>query len=254
MKGSHVVDRAESFAKTTVSANTVSAVVALVADASTSTVTALSASPTSIVADDAATSTISATVRDANGNLLPAGQVVTFATNLGTLSASTAATNASGVASVSLRSSVAGTATVTARGTTTATRNLAVTMVSAAPVISSFTVGGRTYGGSRGYSAGYIVTNGDSGIYEDNLFNWAATGADRYEIVDAWGSTLYSGTASTYRQLRNPVPSKSSVHFNAGTPVFKSTVTLKAIKGSDVTTTTINITYDSYYCNGGCSG
>ncbi|WP_191622921.1 Ig-like domain-containing protein, partial [Pseudomonas fluorescens] len=239
--------------KTTVSANTVSAVVALVADASTSTVTALSASPTSIVADDAATSTLSATVRDGNGNLLPTGQVVTFTTNLGTLSAGTAATNAAGVASVTLRGSSAGTATVTAKAKSATTQTASVTLTSAAPVISTFAVVGR---GSaiKNATNGAVAVEGDVSIYENNAFSWVATGADRYVIVDAWGSTLYSGTATSFNTNGLRVPNNTNLHFNTGNPYFNSTMTLRAYNGALVSEQTINIRYYIWYCTGGCSG
>jgi uncharacterized repeat protein (TIGR01451 family) len=74
----------------------------------------LSAAPPAIAADGTTFTTITADVRDAGGNPVPDGTLVTFSTNLGTLSA-TSATTVGGIVQVQLVSSTtAGTATVSA--------------------------------------------------------------------------------------------------------------------------------------------
>ncbi|WP_321944020.1 Ig-like domain-containing protein [Paraburkholderia tropica] len=84
-------------------------------DATTAQVTSLVASPVSITANGTSTSTLTATVKDANGNLMSAGVSVSWATSAGTLSASTSTTDSEGKATVVLTSSTtAQTATLTA--------------------------------------------------------------------------------------------------------------------------------------------
>jgi len=73
----------------------------------------LIAAPPAIAADGTTFTTITADVRDAGGNPVPDGTLVTFSTNLGTLSA-TSATTVGGVVQVQLVSSTTGTATVSA--------------------------------------------------------------------------------------------------------------------------------------------
>ena len=192
-------------------------------------------------------------MRDANGNLLPAGQVVTFSTNLGTLSAPSATTDGNGQAWVTLRGTDAGTATVTARATTATTGSTVVTLTSASPVIATFVIRGRTTDIAGPYNEGIVPVNGDSSVYEDILFNWSATGADRYEVVDAWGSVLYSGAGTGFQFYLNRMSNNTSVHFNSGNPNFNSTITLKAYKGSNVSTKTVSVLYSAYYCGSGCS-
>jgi hypothetical protein len=69
----------------------------------------LSASPSSVLANDSDLSTLTATLTDAKP-----GTEVTFTASLGTLSASSATSDASGIAQVTLKSGTVGTATVTA--------------------------------------------------------------------------------------------------------------------------------------------
>ncbi|MBI3976839.1 MAG: Ig-like domain-containing protein [Chloroflexi bacterium] len=83
----------------------------------------LVADPASLMADGSGTSVIAATVRDVGGNTL-AGQQVTFATTLGTLSVVTATTDARGVATSLLTAPTtpgAATVMVTAGGAVTTT-------------------------------------------------------------------------------------------------------------------------------------
>jgi adhesin/invasin len=88
--------------------------VTLTADSSTARVVGLIATPSSIAANGVATSSLVATVEDANGNLVP-NATVTWSTSLGTLSAGSSSTDASGKTSVTLKGSTIGTATVEAQ-------------------------------------------------------------------------------------------------------------------------------------------
>ncbi|MDN4500101.1 Ig-like domain-containing protein, partial [Pseudomonas mosselii] len=249
--GGTVAGTATVSAKTTVSANTVSTNVALVADASTATVVSLSASPTSIVADGSAATTLVATVRDANGNWLPAGQVVSFGTNLGTLSATSAATDGNGQASVVLRGTVAGSATVSARSVTATTQYATVTLTSAAPVINTFSV--LTNGSDICRPANFVCVNGDNGRYEWSVvFSWAAVGADRYELVDPYGAVIYSGTATSVNVGSTPLSHQFWINLPRTDTVV--TFTLRAYKNGYMSTKAFTAPLGVYNCGGGCSG
>lgn len=87
------------------------------------------ANPTSIVGNGTSTSTLTATVKDANLNLVGAGTVVNWTTDLGTLTGATSVTNASGIATNILTSAAStGTATVAATGPAGAAVNATVTL------------------------------------------------------------------------------------------------------------------------------
>lgn len=75
---------------------------------------AVNAVPSSISADNSQKSRITATVYDQDGQVMGSGKQVGFTTSLGTLSAISAATDASGQAYVDLKSPTAGNAVVTA--------------------------------------------------------------------------------------------------------------------------------------------
>ncbi|RJP47003.1 MAG: hypothetical protein C4548_01640, partial [Desulfobacteraceae bacterium] len=99
---------------------------------------ALTANPTTLVADGTSTSLIRATMTDNGGNPMP-GVAVNFATTLGTLSAASATTNASGIADVILTSgTTTGTAVVTANASGY-TASVNVTFTSGAPMTIDMT-------------------------------------------------------------------------------------------------------------------
>lgn len=83
------------------------------ADGSTSSITSLIPSLTTLSANGTST-TIVATVKDSNGNIVPANTPVTWTSSLGTLSASSTVTDVNGQTSVNLISTVSGSATVQA--------------------------------------------------------------------------------------------------------------------------------------------
>ncbi|MFJ3465767.1 beta strand repeat-containing protein, partial [Achromobacter spanius] len=90
--------------------------VTFTADASTARVVTLTPSKTTALVNSTDSVTLTATVQDANGNLVGAGVTVNWGTSLGNLASATSATNASGTATVVLRSpSAAGTANLTAK-------------------------------------------------------------------------------------------------------------------------------------------
>lgn len=90
-------------------------VVKLIADGTTASIGSgdLTADKTTLVADNSAFVTYTAIVKDAGGNLV-SGANVSWATDLGTLSAATSTTGADGKATVTLKGTLAGTAQVAA--------------------------------------------------------------------------------------------------------------------------------------------
>lgn len=235
--------------------STRSATVALVSDPSSATVIQLSATPTSIPATGSAYSTLSALVRDAYGNALGAGVPVAFWTNFGNLSAGSSNTDASGVASVYLSGTVAGTATVSARAATPTTQSATVTLTNAAPQITAFSQQGRAKGnGIKYWTANTLTVDGDSGYYFENEFNWSATGADRYEILDNWGDVVYSGTSNQLTLSNMPIPGQfgSKLYINGHNGVMLN-YTIRAYSGSNYSSSTITVRLWWYNCSGGCS-
>jgi hypothetical protein len=215
------------------------ATVALVADASTATVFGLSASPSSIVADGSAASTLTATVRDANSNLLPAGQVVYFNTNLGALSASSSSTDGNGSASVTLSGTAAGTATVTATTAAGRSGSVAVTLTSAAPtnlkVVQS----------AQGSIGGGCSSERDAQI------SWSGgniNGSTTYTLVM---STPIKNGSQQYQGNPNFTPPAGSTRFTIPLRSWQPTyfneayATLTACNGGSCTTAVGNMYY--YY-------
>ncbi|VTU42803.1 MULTISPECIES: beta strand repeat-containing protein [unclassified Variovorax] len=91
--------------------------VSFIADAATSKVVSVTADRTFMTANGSATATLSALLRDANGNLAPAGTSVSWGATLGNLAPATSSTDAAGRATAVLTAgTVSGTSTVTARG------------------------------------------------------------------------------------------------------------------------------------------
>ncbi len=92
-----------------------SATVEFTADNSTATISSLTASQASLVATGSTTALMTAIVKDGNGNPMGAGLTVVWSTSLGSLTAATSTTNASGIATVTLTAGTTlGTATVSA--------------------------------------------------------------------------------------------------------------------------------------------
>ena len=99
--------------KASASAGASSTTVKLIADASSAKVIDLTATPATIVANGVASSNLVATVVDAGGNPVP-NAPVTWATDLGSLSAASSTTDASGKAQVTLKGTTVGSANVKA--------------------------------------------------------------------------------------------------------------------------------------------
>lgn len=82
-------------------------------DSSTASIVTITPSATNVIANSG-NSVITVTVRDSNGNPVPANTPVGWSTNLGTLSAPLTYTDANGIATVTLSSTTTGTANVVA--------------------------------------------------------------------------------------------------------------------------------------------
>ncbi|HGA2320958.1 TPA: hypothetical protein ACIRVE_005594, partial [Pseudomonas putida] len=155
--------------------------------------------------------------------------------------AASATTDASSQASVNLTGTTAGTATVTARSATGSTSSVAVTMVSAAPVITAFAERSisNNLNASNKPNRVYFDSNGFGGcsysFYENNLFSWSATNATNYEVVDPWGVVIYSGTAGSFNTSRAMQVNTRFCDVTSG--VF----TLRAYNGSAVSTSTVSV-------------
>ncbi|WP_434686684.1 beta strand repeat-containing protein [Pseudomonas sp. R4-79] len=168
--------------------------VTLVADASTSRVISLVANPASVPANGTNT-TLYATVRDAYGNALPAGQAVQWATSLGNLNTGVSYTDGSGIAVAYIGSTVAGGATVYAKTTVSGNATTGVTFTSVAPVINSFTVSSVAY---KKTFVGKIAIDTSYGASElvSSTFSWTVNGAVRYKL-SCDSKVYYSGSATT---------------------------------------------------------
>ncbi|STB67910.1 intimin-like protein [Citrobacter freundii] len=118
--------------------------VTLTPDLSTATVTSLTSTTNAALANNIDTQTLTATVKDANGNLV-SGATVNFvaSTGIATLSGATSTTNGSGQATVTVKDTTAETATLTAKvGTNAADTGKTVdTTFGLYPVVSGITQG-----------------------------------------------------------------------------------------------------------------
>lgn len=97
------------------------AVVTLIADVTTATVVSMTPSLATMTGTGTESSILTAVVKDAHGNLLPAGQTVTWSTTLGTLADATTQTDVNGETSTTLTDTIAtGTSNATSMVTATA--------------------------------------------------------------------------------------------------------------------------------------
>jgi adhesin/invasin len=194
--------------------------VTLVADASTARVISLVANPASVPANGTNT-TLYATVRDAYGNALPAGQAVQWATSLGNLNTGVSYTDGNGIAVAYIGSTVAGGATVYAKTTVSANATTGVNFTATNPVISSFTEVSN-YTPAR---ANFLDFDGSGWLLSSATFSWNVIGATSYEVIGPRGA-IYSGSASSFTWpagTRVPPP---------GATAYDETWTLRAWNGA----------------------
>lgn len=193
-------------------------------DATTAQVTSLTASPDSITANGTSTSTLTATIKDANGNLMSAGVSVTWATSAGTLAAATSTTDSEGKATVILTSSTtAQTATVTATAVAGG-KNASVTFVADVTTakVSTLTA-----------SPASITANG------------TATSTLTATLKDANGNALGAGLSVTWSSTAGTLAAATSttnsngqatVVLTSSTTAQTVTVTASAVAGSNTAT------------------
>ena len=122
----------------------------------------LSANPVNVPASGG-TSTITATVFDANDNVLP-GVSVNFTTTAGTVSPSTATTNSSGRATTTLTTSAAATVSATAGGGITTAPTVQVGVVAAPAVSISGPSAAQTAGQPTTFTVGVTPSTGGGTI------------------------------------------------------------------------------------------
>ena len=187
----------------------------------------LAGTPASITANGTDASTIVATVRDENGQPIGAGTQVTLTTSTGTLSSSTAVTDAQGQASVTLTGTTAGSATLTAKaGTLTGTTT--VVLVAAAPVVTSINlVATPTSITANGTDASTIVAT----VHDAN---GQLIGAGTRVTLTTSTGTLSASTATTDAQGQANVTL-------TGTAAGTATITATAGNASARTTVTLNV-------------
>lgn len=199
---------------------------------------------------------LTAVVGMSNGKLAPAGVTVKWAADNGNLTSPQTYTNAAGEAVNTLSGANVGQSTVTATaaaGGATA----AIVVKQSAPVIKSFSEQGRAIGYLSYYwTANTIYWNAEDAHYFENVFNWSAISATRYELVDPWGTIVYSGTSTTVSLSNSQIPGHFGSNIYLNTPRFGGgayNYTLRAYNGTNVSTATVPIYYRGYECNGGCS-
>lgn len=198
-----------------VSANGQSATIPLsviVPDPATAAVDELAAGSTSLVANGVSTTTLAATVRDALGNALGAGHVVTWTTSLGTVDASSSTTGPDGVASATfLAPATVGTASVSAQLGSSAAKSVVINLT---PDVGSAHV--------DALSAPLKAVAGKS-------FTVTAT------VRDALGNNVGAGQTVTWQTNAGTLASSSSTtdangqaHVNLTAPTAVTPITVQA--------------------------
>jgi adhesin/invasin len=220
----------------------------------------LSANPPSTIADGSSFITLVATMTYENGSSVGPGESLSWGTQIGRYVSAETTTNANGQAVAYLVSSVPGTAfasaTKEAAKLAQVTFNAPAPPAPTGPEIDSFAVQSRASEngmGTKYWTQNLVQFDGMSGYWQDNLFSWSARGAERFELVDAYGDVHYSGTGSEWHVNRVPIGGNQF-----GTALYRNmrkeeSFTLKAYSGNEVTSKTIQVKVYRYDCGGGCS-
>lgn len=183
-------------------------VVTLIADVTTATVISVTPTLKEMTGTGTESSVLTALVKDAHGNILPAGQTVTWSTTLGTLADATTQTDVNGETSTTLTgTSATGTsnakATVTAAGVggsnTTDITVRAVLMIGGkyiwtmktshpTSVLSVAQANCATYGGGRVFQesdlASFMASGGPAAFKNQNVSG--EYGNEYYRVANAW--------------------------------------------------------------------
>jgi adhesin/invasin len=190
----------------------------------------LDAAPATIVADGASTSLLSATIKDAQGNLVSAGVTVSWTTGAGTLDQPTSTTNSNGVATTLLTSaSAAGVALVEASaGVARGTAN--VDFIPGAPAAGS---------------AGLALVATPASIEA----NGSSTSTLRATVTDNNGNLVGAGVVVTWSATAGALTSNTSTTDNSGVASMVLTsatvagvTTVEAVAGAAKDSATVTFT------------
>lgn len=201
------------------------AAVTFLPDLETAKVSAISAAQ-STMRSDTTPVTVTATLVDGNNNLMPAGTAVKWSTSLGTLSASSTQTNASGQATVQISSTDAGTATVVAKiGNGDAGK--AVSVYFTAPSISYMTATPSSVPGNGStYSFVYAVaTYPDGGAYVGPI------------TFTSLNCGVFENSSGTIAKTTSNTGSASAYLVSLGSCVTSVKATVRGLYSSSVTVT-----------------
>jgi adhesin/invasin len=189
----------------------------------------VSASPTSIEANGTSTSTLSATVKDANGNLVGSGKTVAWTTSAGSLASPSTVTDSNSVASVVLTSSkTAGTANVRASsGTGSGTASVAFAAGTATAITLSTSTGSIVADGKSTSALTATVKDANGNGIGGVTVGWTTTlGAldAASSVTDASGvakAVLTSGTKvgeASVQASAGAISASGQVSFTPGVP------------------------------------
>ena len=228
----------------------------LVVVANSANISGLTATPPTALADGTEFITLRANVTYENGKSVGAGEDLTWDTQIGRYTYAETVTNTNGQAVAYLVSTAPGTAFASAIKDVAANAQVTFTApVPVGPEIHSFAVkskGSQNGIGSKYWMDDYVQFNGDMAWWQDNIFSWEASGADRYELSDEFGVVYYSGSDSEWhvnmKELIGSFGNKLYIYSKE-----RIVFTLKAFKGSATATKTITPDAYWYYCGGGCS-
>lgn len=218
----------------------------------------LSANPPTTIADGTSFITLVATMTYENGSSVGPGESLSWGTQIGRYVSAETTTNASGQAVAYLVSSAPGTAFASA--TKEVAKVAQVTFNAPAPSgpeIHSFAVQSRASSngmGTKNWSPNLVQFDRDNAYWQDNLFSWSASGAERFELVDAYGIVHYAGTASEWHVNIEPLAGGKNAF---GSPLYlnhrsQETFTLKAYSGAEVSSKPIQVNTSWYSCGGNC--
>lgn len=225
-------------------------------------ISSLSANPPSTIADGTSFITLVATMTYENGSSVGPGESLSWGTQIGRYVSAETTTNASGQAVAYLVSSVPGTAFASATKEVAklaqVTFNAPAPPLPAGPEIDSFGVQSRASHngtGSKYWTQNMVQFDGDNAYWQDNLFSWSVRGAERFEVVDAYGVVHYAGTGSEWHVNEEPLAGGRN---QFGSPLYlnqrsQESFTIKAYSGNEVASKTIQVNTSWYRCGGGCS-
>jgi adhesin/invasin len=203
---------------------------------STAKVSAVSATPSQLQADNATVTKLMATVLDAQGLPVPAGELVTWTASIGSLSASTSLTDASGKATVDLKSSIAGNSIVTAsalKGASTTAVNFTVDGTNAYVMFMGSQKWSIQSNGIDSTQISAVVFGSDgSRVGAGVLVTWTSIGGN---LGQATSLTNSAGTA------KNTVTTTSNASFTVTASAPKGSKTEQIDIAADLTNASINL-------------